>query len=136
VGKRTAESAAMTNLRIADMAGCVCKQWCVCGQHRADFEIAVARECTNGDVIAGIVDVSKVIKTANIDKDRRSREAQLHEWEEGMSASKKLGFVAVFGECGESGIDGVGTDVVERCGDHFDAPCDSAAHARTDFTML
>ncbi len=126
----------MANLRIADVAGCVCKKWCVCGQHRADFEIAVARECTNGDVIAGIVDVPKVIKTADVDKDRRRCEAQLHEREEGMSASKELGFVAVLGECGESGIDRVGTDVVERCGNHFDAPCDSAAHARTDFTML
>jgi hypothetical protein len=126
----------MANLRIADMAGCVCKQWRICGQHRADFEIAVTRECSNGDVIAGIVDVAKVIEAANIDKDRRSREAQLHKWEEGMSTSKELGFVAMFGECGESGIDGVGTEVVKRCGDHFDAPFDSAAHARTDFTML
>jgi hypothetical protein len=72
----------MANLGIADVAGCVCKKWCVCGQHRADFEIAVARECANGDVIAGIVDVAKVIEAANVDEDRRSCEAQLHEREE------------------------------------------------------
>ena len=126
----------MANLGIADMAGRVGEKWCVCGQQCADLKIAVARECTNGDVVAGIVDVPKVIEAAYVDKDRRSCEAQLHEWEERMSASKELGFVAVFGECGDRGIDRVGTDVVKRCGDHFDAPCDSAAQARTDFTML
>jgi hypothetical protein len=31
-----------------------------------------------------------------------------------MSASKELGFVAVFGECGDRSIDGVGAEVVER----------------------
>jgi hypothetical protein len=79
VGKRTAEGAAMANLRIADVASSVGKQWCGFGQQRADLEIAVARECANGDVIAGIIDVTKVIEATNVDKHRRSREAQFHE---------------------------------------------------------
>ena len=53
-----------------------------------------------------------------------------------MTASEQFCFIAIFGESTQSGIYGIGTYVLEGCGDHFDTPFDSAAHASTDFTML
>ena len=39
----------------------------------------MAGECADGDVVAGIVDVTKVIEAADIDQDRRRGKTKLHE---------------------------------------------------------
>lgn len=126
----------MADLRITDMAGSVGKERSRRCQKRTGLEVAMAGESTDGDVVAGIVDVAQVIEAADIDKNGRRRKTKLHERNQRMTASEQFRFIAVFGESAQRGIDGIGTHVFKGCGDHFAAPVDSAAQARTDFTML
>ena len=136
MGERAADRSTVTNLRVANMSGSMRKERRICGEQRADFEIAMTSECADRDVIARIVDVTKVIEAADIDEHRWRGEPQLHEREERMAAGQELGFVAMLGQRGDRGVDGVSAEVLERCGNHFEAPFDSAAQASTDFTML
>jgi hypothetical protein len=58
----------MTDLGIADMTRGMRKKRRGGGQQRADLEITVTSECSDGDVVTGIVDVAKIVETANIDQ--------------------------------------------------------------------
>ena len=79
MSQRAADGSAMADLRIADMTCSVRKKRSRRCQKRTGFEVAMAGECTDGDVVASIVDVTKVIEAADIDQDRRRCKTKLHE---------------------------------------------------------
>jgi hypothetical protein len=126
----------MANLGIAYVTGGVREQRSGLGEKRTGLEFAMAGESTDGDVIAGIADVTEVIETADVDEHRRRRESEFHEGQQRMSAGEEFGLVTVFGEEGDGLVGRSGPLVIERRRNHFVAPDCSAAQARTDFTML
>ena len=62
------DRAAVTHLRIADVAGSMRQQRHVLGEHGALLDVHVAGQGTDGDVIAGITDVAEVLHSADVDE--------------------------------------------------------------------
>ena len=118
VRDRTAERAAVPHLVVTHLGGHALQRRAVLRQDVTDLEVAVARERADGDVIAGVTHVREVAESPDIDDHRGRREPQLHERDERHPTREELGVVAMLGERGDRGVDGVGADVLERGGDH------------------
>ena len=73
----------------------MCQQRHVLAQHWRLLYVHVASECTNCDVIASILDVRQVFNATDIHQHRGLRQAQLHEWNQTVSAGQKLCFIAI-----------------------------------------
>ena len=118
MGDRTADGAAVTNLRVTHVPGRVSQQRSMLSEHRRLLHVHVARERTDRDVIAGVLDVRQVLHATDVDENRRLREAQLHERQEAVAASEELGIGSVLTD-ERDGLGGrSGADVIESCGNH------------------
>ena len=115
------------------MARGMCQQRSVLGHQLTDLDVAVTGQRTDGQVIAGVVDVRQVAEPTNVDDDGRIGEAELHHRQQRVTAGHQLGFVAVLIERGQRLGGRRGPDVVERYGNHRSPP---PAAVRTAWTML
>ena len=131
---RTADRAAVTYLRIADVAGSMRQQRHVLGKDRTGLDVHVAGERANRDVVAGVADVRQVGDATDVDQDARLGEAQLHQRQQAVPAGQKLGVLTMLADEADCLFGGTGTDVIEGGGNHADTP--SAAQASTALTML
>ena len=95
----------------------------------------MTRESADREVVTRVADVRQVTDPADIDKDRRRREPQLHQWQQRHATGKELRVLTVLADQRDRLRSRSRTHVVERRGDHFAVRMVSAA-ASTDFTML
>ena len=135
VRERAAEGAAVTDLRIADLAAAARQDRHVLAHQRVVLDVVVAGEAADRDRVAGVAHVGEVGEPTDVDEHRRRRQPQLHQRQQRVAAGEELGVVAVLGEQRDRVVDGVGAGVVERGGDHR-PPAISAEPASTAATML
>ena len=95
MGDRAADRAAVTDLRIADMAGGMGQQRRVLVQQIGGLDVAVAGEGADRDVVAAVTDVRQVGDAADVDQHRRLGQAQLHQRQQAVAAGEELGLVTV-----------------------------------------
>ena len=134
MGDRATDRAAVTHLRVADVAGRVLQQRGVLGEQVGVLDVVVPGERADGDVVAVLADVAQVAEAADVDEHARLRQAQLHQRQQAVAAGDQLGLVAVLAEQADGLLGGAGPDVVEGGGDHAGAPAFAAAS--TAWTML
>ena len=65
---------------VADLGGDGAQHPAFLGEKITRLEVAMTRECADREVVARVADVRQVTDPADIDKNRRRREPQLHEW--------------------------------------------------------
>ena len=98
VGDRATDRAAVTHLRIADVAGRMGEQRHVLGEHRALLDVHVPRHRADRDVVAGVADVRQVGQPADVDQHARLGEPQLHERQQAVPTGDELGVLAVLAD--------------------------------------
>ena len=86
-------------------------------------------------MVAVVAHVRQLLQPAEIDEHLRRGEPELHERQQRVAAGQQLCGVTVFVEQVESVLEGVGADVVERCGNH-DRSSGARAAAMAASTML
>ena len=134
MGDRAAERATVAHLRVADVSCGMREQRHVLAQQFGRLDVHVAGHRADGDVVAVVADVRQVGEATDVDQHARLGEAELHHRQQAVAAGDELGLVAVLADQADGLLGGLGTDVVERGGDHWAPPADAAA--RTDLTML
>ena len=120
MGDRAADRATVADRGIPDVARRVGEQRDMLGEQRRRLDVAVPRERTDGDVVAGVADVREVGDPADVDEHGRLSEAQLHQRQQAVPAGKKLGVVAVLAGEADRLLGARRPDIVERGGDHCD----------------
>ena len=109
---------AMPDLGVADPTCDVREQRCIRGCHSGGLQLVVPGCGANGYHVTLDADVGEISQVADVNEMRGHCQAQLHQGQQRMATSKKLGLVAVVAERGECLLDRSGADVVERCRDH------------------
>ncbi len=102
-----------------------------CGEHRVADEVGVPRERADRDPVAVVAHVAEVGEAADVDEQRRPREAEPQQRDQRVAAGEELR-VLVAAEQLERLVDRAGAAVLERAGDHAPA----LAAACTAATML
>ena len=131
MGDRAADRAAVAHLRVADQRGGLRDQRAALGQHRVADEVGVPRERADRDPVALVAHVAEVGEAADVDEQRRPREAEPQQRDQRVAAGEELR-VLVAAEQLERLVDRAGAAVLERAGDHAPA----LAAACTAATML
>ncbi len=98
MGERAADGAAVTDLRVADLAGGVGEQRDVLLEQGRRLDVHVAGEGADRDVVAGVADVRQVAQASDVDQHARLGEAQLHHRQQAVAAGDELGLVTVFAD--------------------------------------
>ena len=129
VRDRTADRAAVAHLRVADPGGGLPDQRAVLREHRIAHELCVPRERADRDPVAVVADVAQLVEPADVDEQRRTREAQAHERNERVPAGEELR-VLVAAEQRDRLVDAPRALVLESGGDHVPARA-AACTART-----
>ena len=123
VGDRAADRPAVPDLRVADVPGGAGQQAAALGQDRVERQIGVPAERADRDPVAVLAHVAKVVEAADVDEQRRPRETELEQREQGVAAGQDLRVLAP--EQLDRLVDRAGAGVVEGGGDH--APALAAA---------
>ena len=74
-----ADGPAVADLGVAHLAGGVGQERYVLDRHGALFDVHVAGERTDGDVVPGVADVAQLVDAADVDQDAGLGQAQLHQ---------------------------------------------------------
>ena len=118
MGDRAADGASVTDLRVADVAGRMSEQRGVLFEDGAVLNVHVASHGADGDHVAVFTDVGQIAETAYIDQHGGLGEAELHQRQQAVTASDELCLVTVLTDEADRLFGGLGTDVVELCGNH------------------
>ena len=98
MGQCATERAAVTHLGIANLVGGEGQQGNLLLQQRRRFEVVVARQGADGDLVTTLLDIRQVGNPADVDEHRRDGQSQLHERQKRMAAGQQLGLIAVLAE--------------------------------------
>ena len=124
VRDRAADRAAVAHLWVADERGGLSDQRAVLREHRIADELRVPGERADRDPVAVLADVAQLVEPADVDEQRRAREAQAQQGNERVPARQELR-VLVAAEQRDRLVDRPGPLVLEGGGDH--APALAAA---------
>jgi hypothetical protein len=94
VGDRAADRPAVTDLRVADLAGRPRDEGAALGEHRVRGEVGVARQRADRDPVSVVAHVAELLEPADVDEQRRTREAQAQEGDQRVAACDQLGVLA------------------------------------------
>ena len=130
MGDRAADRPAVADLRVADVAGGAGEQAAALGEHRVEREVGVPAERADRDPVAVVAHVAEVVEPADVDEQRRPREAEPEQRDQRVAAGDQLGVLAP--EQLDRLVDRAGARVLERGRDHAPA----LAAAWTALTML
>jgi hypothetical protein len=139
VGQGATERASVTYLGITNLVCRIRQQGDLLLEQRRRFEVVMARQGPDGDLISTFLYVRKARNPTDVDEHRRGGEPQLHQRHERMAAGNQLGLVAVLDQQGDCFFSGPRPRILECRRDHtLDSVSfwRSAAQARTAFTML
>ncbi len=95
MGDRAAECAAVTHLRVADVAGGMGQQRDVLAKEIRCLDVHVAGHGADRDLVAFVTDVRQVGEPADVDQHARLGESQLHHRQQAVATGDELGLVAV-----------------------------------------
>ena len=133
MGQRTADRAAVADLRVADLSGSVREQRQFAAEQTGLGQVVMAGEGPHSDFAAIVADIRELLEPADVHQDLGHGQAQLHERQQRMPPGQELCLVATLGRQVQGLVHRPGPPVSEGSGDQLTHP---SLAARTALTML
>jgi hypothetical protein len=113
VAERPAEGAAVAHLSIADERHGARKQRQSLGHHARPFERGIARERTDADAFGHELDAIEAGHPVEVDDGGWPQQAHVQQRDEALAAGEAARVAVVPAECGDRGVNGVDSHVLE-----------------------